>query len=577
MNTGRHYREQCVSNIVINRSFLTVCIFVFGVSLAGCNNPFDGDGTSTIVTPAVVIGPAEKGTTFSNESAQISSYARGDGEGYGGMAWLDYDSDGDLDLFLPNEQGYSSVLFRNNNDGTFTDDTVAANVQITAGSSGVVVGDIDNDGCPDIFVSGSGYFVFDAQSPALLLRNKCDGSHSYVDISSTAGVPGSETALSAAMADINNDGFLDLFVTGQGHLGFYFKPAEQHEDKLYLNNGDLTFTDITAAAGVTGGLGSCVASFSHFDEDEFIDLFVGVCNDVALQPTPWHVYRNNGDSTFTDVADQTQLQKAGFWMAAAFGDIDNDGDFDIFSTNLGGLARHILWRKNDDGSYVDISPDNGDSQDFWAWGATFADWDNDNFQDLYYVGEQPGSFIFGRGNRGFMLFNNGDSRFTVDNDAHGLDLRGKGVTGLAKADYDNDGFVDFVVMTSYVDPTNTNATAILMRNDGNSNNSVSVKLEGTTSNRMAIGARIEIIDEGGVFQAREIWAGSSFASNESPWPVFGLGQATVVDAIVYWPCGLVETFPGLDADQLHHLVEGTGTADQDNGYCPTPDQIARIR
>jgi hypothetical protein len=533
--------------------------FMAALVLTGCG-PFDSNSNSQ-----PVIGEPEKGTTFEDVSAILVGpmYARGNGEGYGGIAWLDYDGDADLDLFLNNEVGFSSALFQNNGDGTFTNVTESANAVVMSGNSGVVVGDIDNDGCPDIFMSGTGFFAGSTQSQTVLLHNQCDGT--FVYISATANVPGAETALSAAMADIDNDGDLDLFVTAEGHLGFGSPPRVQHADKLYRNNGDLTFTDISESAGVAGALGSCVASFSHFDDDEFIDLFVGVCNDVTLAPTPWHVYRNIDGTRFEDVAHTTQLDKGGFWMSSAFGDIDNDGDFDIFATNLGGTQTHHLWRNNGDGTYVNIAPDSGEG-DFWAWGATFADWDNDGFQDLYYVGELPGSFGIGKGNTGHMFFNNGDSRFTVNDEAHGLELLGKGVTGLAKADYDADGFVDFVIMTSY-NRNNTVAAPILMRNMGNGNKSLSIRLEGTTSNRMAIGGRIEVIDNAGVFQAREIWAGSSFVSSESPWPVFGLGQATRADALVYWPCGLVEQFSNLAAGELHHLVEGTGLFESDGRFC----------
>jgi len=516
--------------------------------LSGCGS---SDSSDTVSEP-------EAGTAFTDESAVLAPFEHGYGEGFGGVAWLDYDGDNDLDLMLTNDENYSNGLLRNNGDGSFTDVTVEAGVGNLNGNSGIVVGDIDNDGCPDVFMSGTGYFAGASQSPTVMLHNQCDGT--FEDISATANVPGSETALSAAMADINNDGFVDLFVTGQGHLPFAYPPGEQHEDRLYLNNGNLTFTDITHSAGVQGGLGSCVASFSHFDDDGLIDLFVGICNEVNLEPTPWHVYVNNGDNTFTDVAATTRLDKPGYWMASAFGDIDNDGDFDIFTTNLGGNNSHQLWRNNGDGTYVNIAPDNGD-RDYWAWGATFADFDNDGFQDLYYAGELPGRATVGKGNPGFFFFNDGDSRFTVDNEAFGMDLSGRGATGLAKADYDGDGFVDVAISTAPLNPGNGNEKPVLMRNNGNGNTWVSIRLEGTDSNRMAIGARIEIIDNFGRFQAREIWAGSSFLSNESPWPVFGLGKASSADAIVYWPSGRVERFANLDAEQMHHLLEGRGVAE----------------
>ncbi len=365
-------------------------------------------------------GPPDQGTTFADASAQLASFTRGVGEGYGGVGWLDYDRDGDLDLILTNEQSTAlaenrSALFSNNGDGTFTDVSVQANAAVTTGNSSVVVGDIDNDGWPDIFMSGTGYFVGRSQSPTVLLHNQgpnAQGIVTFENIADSAGVPGAETALSAAFGDIDNDGDVDLFVTAQGHLGIINPPAMQHRDKLYLNNGDLTFTDVSAAAGVDGGLGSCVASFSHFNDDEFIDLFVGICNEVNLLPTPWHVYVNNGDGTFTDVVASTQLDSLGFWMASAFGDIDNDGDFDIFSTNLGGNNAHRLWRNNGDGTYVDIASDEM-AFNFWGWGATFADFDNDGYQDLFYGGELTSRGGFGKGNTGYLFMNDGNSRFTI--------------------------------------------------------------------------------------------------------------------------------------------------------------------
>ncbi|MBT8441994.1 MAG: VCBS repeat-containing protein, partial [Gammaproteobacteria bacterium] len=170
-------------------------------------------------------GEPEQGVTFADASALLQPWTRGPGEEFGGPAWLDYDNDGDLDVLLPASEPVgttvsTAALFSNNGDGTFTDVTVEANAGITTGNSGVAVGDIDNDGWPDIFLSGSGFFGSTRpQSQTVLLHNQGpdeNGVVSFVDIAPSANVPGDGTALSAAFGDINNDGFVDLFVTAQG-------------------------------------------------------------------------------------------------------------------------------------------------------------------------------------------------------------------------------------------------------------------------------------------------------------------------------------------------------------------------
>ena len=529
--------------------------------LTGCNISNDSSTNGSSTSDSSTSEPPEQGTTFTEvfASATDSSFTRSFGDGYGGIAWLDYDRDGDLDMLLTNDGNASNALFSNDGDGTFTDVTIEANAVVMAGSSGVAVGDIDNDGWADIFLSGAGYFVGPAQSATVMLHNQgpdINGVVTFVDIAASAGVPGGDTALSAAFGDINNDGYVDLFVTAEGHLGFFNGVGEQHADKMYLNNRDLTFTDISDSYIVnspvnTGAMGSCAASFSHFDDDEYIDLFVAVCNEVNFQPTPWHVYRNNGDRTFTDVAATTQLDKGGFWMSSSFGDIDNDGDFDIFTTNLGLGNRHHLWRNNGDGTYVDIASDEM-ADNFWSWGATFADFDNDGFQDIYYGGE--GQAPFAKGGTGYLFMNDGDSRFTRDLASGIPDLDGMGITGISRADFNGDGFVDISMMTG------AGNLPLLFQNEGNGNNWVSLTLVGISSNAMAIGARIEIVSNSGKFQAREIYSGSSFVSSEGQWPVFGLGQDESVDALIYWPGGGAEEFYGLEAGLRHVLTEGTGAA-----------------
>ncbi len=512
----------------------------------------------------------DRGVTFENVSEKIDFKREVDVEGFAGVAWLDYDNDNDLDLLLTNTVGASTGLFKNDN-GNFIDVTEESGLFSLSGNSGVVVGDIDNDGYPDVFMSGMGHFFGPLQSPTKLFHNNGDGT--FTDIAIPAGIPGAETGLSAAMADINNDGLLDLFITSPGHLGVAFPPGLQHNDRLYLNNGDLTFTDITESAGVTGGRGSCVSSFSDYNRDGWVDLFVGACNDVTFAPAPFHLYRNNKDNTFTDVTVEAGLGD-GYWMSAAMGDINNDGHIDLFATNFGpfapngAAAPHALYQNNGDGTFTDVASPELALNDF-GWGATFADFDNDGFLDLFFTGSLPAFDLIGPGlgNPGRMFFNNRQGGFVQDNEAHGLDLSSEYVTGVARGDFDNNGFPDIVISSSAYQITDSetgiqteagSGNPVLLKNNGNNNHWLTIRLKGVKSNSMGIGARISLHTWGGNRQVREVYAGSSFAASETPWPTFGLGKRYFAFALVDWPSGLSEWFPFIYHGDIRTLVEGSG-------------------
>ena len=529
----------------------------------------------------------DQGVTFDNVSLLLGPYTRSNtGEGLGGIAWLDYDGDDDLDLYLTNGFFAFNGLFQNNGDGTFTDVTYAAGVANGFGNSGVVAGDIDNDGFPDLFLTGEGRLVGPVQTPTRMYHN--NGNGTFDDITATAGLPGADTALSAAMGDINNDGFLDIFIASPGHIPFLTGPGTgtSDENKLYLNNGNLTFTDVTASAGV-GGLyvdvfgdlvsdGACVAAFSDYDNDGLLDIFVGNCNafwsplivppiPLPVRPTPFNLFRNNGDGTFTDVATAAGLNVLGFWMGIAFGDYDNDGDIDLFATSTGTFAGslfpHALFRNNGDGTYTEASAIAGIPNSEFGWGSTFADFDNNGSLDLYQVGSLP---LFeaigpGLGSPGRLFFNDGDGSFVEDTFATGINLSFSYTSGLAQADFDGDGFADIAVMTApySVGPIVVPSDFVLLRNNGNGNHYLTVRTVGITSNRDGIGAIIEV-QTGNKSQIREVRAGSSFASSEQPWPSFGLGKYRQAKVTVTWPSGLIEVFPGNPADRMITVVEGTG-------------------
>ncbi len=514
------------------------------------------------------------GTTFENVSELLAPFKNQGLDGLAGIAWLDYDRDKDLDLFLTGGLNTSNALFRNNGDGSFTDVTLSTGLHTESGHLAAVAGDIDNDGYPDLFVTGDGNIFNNATSSGTRLYHN-NGKGGFTDISETANVPGSITTMSAAMADVNNDGYIDLFITGPGHAAFLTPPPFYDADRLYINNGNLTFTDVTDDAGVAGMLGSCAVSFSDYNTDGWQDIIVAVCNDNTPVLTPFYLYENNQDGTFTDVASATGLDIPGLWMSVTMGDFDNDGDFDIFSTNLGkfaifGSGTQALLQNNGDGTYTDVAPDNIGLTEF-SWGATFADWDNDGWLDLFFTGSLPNfpAPVFGGpgfGNPGRMFFNDGAGGFVENNEAHGLNLENDYTSGVSRADYDNDGFMDLVISTSAFERINPatgevlfsgDGAPVLIQNQGNDNRSLTVRLHGKQSNSMGIGAVLELRTRDGLRQLRQVQAGSSFVSSETPWPIFGMGKQKKGILTITWPSGIVEQFK-VKSNRTIDVREGKG-------------------
>ena len=308
-------------------------------------------------------------------------------DGVGGAAWLDYDGDGFLDLYITNTRDAQNALFHNNGDGTFTNVAEQAGVTSETGNTAVVAGDIDNDGCTDLILAGDGGFQGNDPSGFRVYVNNCDGA--FNDISETAGIDKPEVSWSLALGDVNNDGYLDLYAAGFMATGISF----DHRDRLYLNNGDRTFTDMTDEAGIEGELVTCSSRFSDYDRDGWTDIFIANC---FWPESRIELLRNNGDGTFTDMAFDAGLvfSPSGHPLdydtdsrsALAFGDYDLDGDLDVFAP---GRTDKPMFRNKGDGTYTAIGDGELGLETSGGYGfgphlaVSFADFDNSGYPDVF--------------------------------------------------------------------------------------------------------------------------------------------------------------------------------------------------
>ncbi len=531
------------------------------------------------------------------------------GDGLGGAAWFDYDRDGLLDLYLAGGKGQNNALYRNNGNGTFTDMAAMALVQNGLGNAAVVPADLDNDGDQDLFLTGDGGFTGTGDTTFKLYRNDFVPGVTpvtFTDVTLTSGIGGLLSQMDATFGDIDNDGLLDLFVTASGS----FCPQGpnppmctpgNHPNQLFHNQGGLTFQNISVGSGVDTSLGGCTAFFGHYDNDAFIDLYLGNCNGLTPvnPPTPWplapipapnQLFRNNGNLTFTDVAPGAGFGTFGLFMGFAPSDFNNDQLVDIFAANLGPNGGPLspqpqaLYLKTGNlvgpppPVYVDVAAPLGLAGLEFGWAATAPDFDNDGWADLYYTGSLPQAGIIdnpplvtGVGNPGRMFINRLPAVAAFQDITNTLpataNLATQFSSGVASADYDNDGDTDLVVVTDTFG--GTGGSPLLLRNQTNLGtnppNSLTICVQGdptANSNRDAVGARVAVqatIRGATVLQFREIYAGSGFLSHNSQWLTFGLDNATATTLIaVWWPNNVIEVFPNTTANQQVRLVEGTG-------------------
>lgn len=420
----------------------------------------------------------------------------------GAVAWFDFDGDGDQDLFVatigPNK------LFRNNGDGTFAKVNGIGLDKDNIPSFGVAVADFNNDGRLDLFVANVGF-------PNKLYRN--DGDGRFRDVTRAAGVGGgSAPSYSAAWADYDRDGWIDLYVAN----GSQNAAARNF---LYHNNGDGTFREVADSAGVGGNEPSLGCAWADYDDDGLPDIFVANFGKAD------RLYRNNGDGTFTDRAEQTGVAGVANGAGAAWGDFDNDGHLDlyVFNTNAGASADR-LYRNRGDGSFDDVTAEEGLSESGDGESVVWGDFDLDGRLDLFLVNRSDFSPQRNR------MFRNLGSRFVDITREAGVAGTGKGQPAAA-ADYDGDGALDLFV-------GNLPGTKDeLLHCRGLAGHALVVNLVGTSSNRAAIGARVTV-EAGGLSMMREVSSSSGRSSQNQIAPHFGLGDASTADSVtVTWPSG----------------------------------------
>ncbi|RPI75947.1 MAG: T9SS C-terminal target domain-containing protein [Ignavibacteriales bacterium] len=449
--------------------------------------------------------------------------------------WIDYDNDGDLDLYVTNgpQLGEHNFLYRNNGDGTFTKITSDVIVNDGKASDGSTWGDYDNDGDIDLFVAN--WWGHNN----LLYSNNGDGSFTFEStLAPSIGVTYSETG---SWGDCNNDGYLDLYVCNSGG---------NRRNQLFINNTDGTFTQITTGAIATNTEYSRNADWIDFDGDGFLDLYV--TNEENQNNA---LYKGNSDTTFTKVTGLNIVSDSGNSTSSNWEDIDNDGDFDLFIANWGN-QNNFLYTNNGDGSFTKVSGQNVVTDGGNSFGSSFGDVDNDG--DLDFI--VTNAFV-NASQVNFFYLNNGDGTFARDT---GIVSAETGWSyGTAFGDYDDDGYLDLFVAKCYQATENNS----LFKNNGGTNNWIKINLIGAESNYSAIGAIVKLkaeISGEPVWQMRRV-AGQNGYCGQNLQLHFGLGDAVTADSIIIeWPSGIKQVLTNQNTNQTLIVTEDSVTTSVDD-------------
>ncbi len=516
----------------------------------------------------------------------------------GGVALLDYDNDGWLDIYLVNGMTYDALsgkapsphaaLFHNNHDGTFTNVAEKAGVTNDRWGVGVAVGDYDNDGWPDLYVTNVG--------KNRLYHNNHNGT--FTDVAEKAGVTLGTWSTGPTFGDYDGDGKLDLFVPGYAYYDFNDPPAagskwvvsnfcqyrgvsvfcgprglKGEHDHLFHNNGDGTFTDVSAKAGVADrpGYFGLTAVFADLNGDGRPELL------VADDSTPNYLYRNKGDGTFEDLSFESGYAVNGEGretasMGIALGDYENNGKLDILNTTFSDDYK-VLYRNDGDLTFTDVSRDAGLAVvtiPFLSWGDGFIDYDNDGWKDIFiasgHVYPEVDRHDWGTSfaERPLLFRNVLGKKFELVPAVKGTGLAvAIPARGAAFGDLFNDGKIDVVL-------NNVDAPPTLLRNvDDDRHHWIELRLlGGPKSPRDAVGATVYLTSSNQT-QRGDVLSGGSFASSNDPRVHFGLGDAKTVDAIeIHWPSGALEKIRVAAVDRIYTVEEGKGVTGELCESCP---------
>ncbi|PYY10032.1 MAG: CRTAC1 family protein [Acidobacteria bacterium] len=529
----------------------------------------------------IPVPPSASGIFFQHANGRSSQYYLPETVG-AGCAFLDYDNDGWMDIYLVNSghcdfydpsPPLRNALYRNNRDGTFTDVTEAAGVLGGGYGMGVAVGDYDGDGFPDIYVTQYGHNI--------LYHN--NGNGTFTDVTQKAGVAAPGWSSSAVWFDCDNDGRLDLFVCrfvdfdkgknkfcGNNETGerYYCIPRvyDATPSWLFHNNGDGTFTDVSKESGIAASPGKAWGVVaSDIDNDGNLDLFV--TNDTVAN----FLFQNNGHGKFKEIGVEAGVAystdgRARSGMGVDSADYDQDGRVDLFVANVD-HEMYSLYHNNGDQTFDDVAISNSIGNLtllMSGWGLKFVDFDNDGNLDLFLANGHPDDRIEERFqdvqySEPMLLFRNRGSGFerafeNVSGQAGSVFSKKFAARGLAIGDFDNNGAVDVLVAV------NNSPPLLLRNNSGKGNHWLGVRLIGNRANRDAVGALITW-KSGDLKRYVFKVGGGSYLASHDPRAVLGIGSRTKIDWVeVKWPkpSGLVERFIDLPLDRYITLEEGKG-------------------